>query len=189
MFCVFVALLCLWVWAFTATVGHDLICPPIALTMSSLWARPSAGMELKTRASWLPCSAISVPSPVNSQCLEERSSAEITCTEETHLSRHCVGNDRGLLYSRYHSAESSLSLSALTDSSRLFKLDVPVASVVLNEHCSRWQRDFRRHSVQETHVADGLQTLHGSDDDLVVQPEAVGHFHAVHAIVRLLNPL
>ncbi len=52
----------------------------LTLTMSSLCGRPSSGMEPNTRASWLPCSAISVPSPVSSQCLEERSSAEMTWT-------------------------------------------------------------------------------------------------------------
>lgn len=48
--------------------------------MSSLCGRPSRGTEVNTRASWLPCSAISVPSPVSSQCLEDRSSAEIIWT-------------------------------------------------------------------------------------------------------------
>lgn len=49
------------------------------LTMSSVWGRPSSGIALKTRASWLPFSAVSCPSPVSSQCLEERCSAEIIC--------------------------------------------------------------------------------------------------------------
>jgi len=42
--------------------------------------------------------------------------------------------------------------------------------------------------TRKTHVAEGLQTLHGPDQDLVVQPEAAGRFQAVHAAVRLLNP-
>lgn len=50
--------------------------------MSSLCGRPSRGMEPKTRASWLPCSANSVPSSVSSQCFEERCSAEITWTNQ-----------------------------------------------------------------------------------------------------------
>lgn len=41
----------------------------------------------------------------------------------------------------------------------------------------------------KTHVAESLQTLHGSHDDLVVHPEAGRHIQAVHAVVRLLNPL
>lgn len=64
--------------------------------------------------------------------------------------------------------------------------DVLIASV--NELCWRGQLDFRRPAALETHVAESLQTLHGSDDDLVVQPEAGRHFHAVHAVVHLLNP-
>lgn len=61
--------------------------------MSSLWARPSWGIQLKTRDSWLPCSAISVPSSVSSQCLEERNSAEITCTTgNKHGSTYCISH-------------------------------------------------------------------------------------------------